>query len=421
MFKSISWFKWQGTEHTYKLPWLKNRIEYSADPDRVKEYLSSCPFTRSRLNINILKAFHLSTHSLVVSNDDHAHLLRKRFYQHMPGQREFPRIAKELSDNLFRPNLEKGSFKKMNLTDDLIREVYKSLLVNMLGVKLHHPIEDYLQSVVFKPSTKPMKISGLLVSLGVRGSAFSPVRKLIELTFFRGDHYMRKVAINLEELVINHSTPLEGSWFSALQALKENGKLSNAQFRGEISSMLVSAFTLSSIISSLVLCIAARPQYKVKINRDKDFANFFVNEVLRLYPPFRQFGYERKNTKDISQTKKGETTDFMVFTFGLQRNSKSWNNPHKFYPERFVNRKARNGCDFIPFGIGPRSCTGRSYSLKLLVALTQYLCSEKSGVELLLPEDYVANSEGMPIGINGRLISFPSDDRVNVMARVNMI
>ena len=199
---------------------------------------------------------------------------------------------------------------------------------------------------------------------------------------------------------------------SPLLELKASGKLSAAQFRGEITSTLVSAYSLSSAIVSALLCLAVRPKYIKKIRKDPAFADVFVKEVLRLYPPFRQFGYEQKGIWDKKQFSKGKTTDFFILAYGLHRNPDFWPNPHNFYPESFLEPNTGNGCTFLPFGIGHRYCIGRTYSMNMLVALVQYACSEECGLELLLPDDFITNSRGMPIGLKGRLVSFPVDDRI---------
>ena len=225
---------------------------------------------------------------------------------------------------------------------------------------------------------------------------------------------MRKVARKLENLVFNYSIPKKGSWFSTLLELKANGKLSSAQFRGEITSIVVSAYSLSSAIVSALLCLAARPQYIKKIRNDPAFSHCFVKEVLRLYPPFRQFGYEQKGIQDKKQFSEGKTTNLFILAYGLHTNPRFWIKAHEFYPERFLDPATGKGCTFLPFGIGHRDCIGRTYSMNLLTSLIQYACSEESGLELRLPDDFIMDSKGMPIGLIGRLISFPVDDRIYI-------
>lgn len=102
----------------------------------------------------------------------------------------------------------------------------------------------------------------------------------------------------------------------------------------------------------------------------------------------------------------------MIAVFGLHRNHTSWKNPEEFYPERFLEQGASGGFKFLPFGMGKRSCPGRSYSMMLMVEILKYICSDDCKVWFRLPADYRGCKGGLPIGANGRLISFPIDDRL---------
>jgi cytochrome P450 len=163
----------------------------------------------------------------------------------------------------------------------------------------------------------------------------------------------------------------------------------------------------------MLLCLAARHEYFAKIHDDRRLAICFVKEVLRLYPPFRQFGYERKGIWSNPELSQSEATDFMVSVFALHRNQSAWKNPEVFCPERFLEPNTSSGAkSLLPFGMGTRACPGRSYSLKLMVAILSYVCSEHFTVWFGLPADYQGGVGRMPTGAAGRLVSFPIDDRL---------
>ena len=403
-------FQWQGVNRVYSLPWLRNRLEYSADPARVQQYLRGGNFTRSQLTRDMLSRFHLSHNSIVVSDDDHAQFLRKIFYRCLPADEQYPEIAKQLIDGLFADS----NNKLMNLSRSLIPHMYLSLLSNLLGAKVLPPLKQHIEEIEFQPGTRPMHLDGIMYAFGMQLPGFSPMRSIIDLLFFKGDHYTRKITRRLEKMVFEFSLPKEGSWYAHLLTLKQNGKLSRAQFRGELTSILVSSYALSAAMSSMLLCLAARPQYVKKIRDDTAMANNFVNEVLRLFPPFRQFGYEEKGIWERKQRSKDEVTDFMVSIFGLHRNEHIWADHDEFRPERFAAAGVTKGCKFMPYGLGKRSCTGRLYSNRILVESIKYVCAEKGRLTLNLPDDYQYDYVGLPLGINGRLVSFPVDDRVYI-------
>lgn len=406
----LEWFQWRGTNQIYGLPWIRNRLEYSADPVRIKQYLQGAKVTRSQLTRDMLNRFHLSHHSIVVSDDDHAQFLRSIFLTCLPPQERYPAIAKELVDEVFAI----GSDSELHLSRRLIPALYLSLLSNLLGANVLKDLRDDIEKTNFQPGTRPMRIDSIMYAFGMQFPGLGLMRNLIDFLFFKGDHYTRKIAIRMEKKVFEFAIPKPGSWYAKLIEMKNNGKLSNPQFKGELTSILVSSYALSAAMSSMFLCLATYPEYVARIRLDGAMAKCFINEVLRLFPPFRQFGYEEKGIWDRHHRDKESATDFMIWVFGLHRNTEVWPDADLFRPERFAASDAVKGCKFMPFGLGPRSCTGRTYSMNLLCEMLKYVCSDSCNLSLTLPSDYVKDHVGLPLGVNGRLVSFPVDDRVYV-------
>jgi cytochrome P450 len=214
---------------------------------------------------------------------------------------------------------------------------------------------------------------------------------------------MKRVSKKLEQMVFDFSIPNENSWFKELSELKDAKKITNEQFKGEITSMLVSSFSLSSALGSALLCLAARPSYQKKIHKDPAFAKYFVMEVLRLYPPFRQFGYEKINSDKIKKNPSGVATEFIIPVVKLHRDSSIWKDPNKFYPERFLESNSTKGLKYFPFGMGKRSCPGRKFSLSLITDSIKFVCSNESSIDLV-------KRDKMPQGAKGHLVSFAIDD-----------
>lgn len=401
-------FHWKGTGQIYSLPWIRNRLEYSADPQRVKKYLQGTKVTRSQLTRDMLSRFHLSHNSIVVSDDAHARVLRNIFQDCVPPAERYAQIASELVDQVFVA----GQSGQLQLSSRLIPVMYLSLLSNLLGAELLTSLREHVRKIDFKPGTRPMHLDGLMYAAGMQFPGMGFMRNVIDWAFFKNDHYTRKIAAGLERMVFEFATPREGSWYAHLIALRQDGKLSRAQFRGELTSMLVSSYALSAAMSSMLLCLAARPEYVALIRGDSTYARHFVNEVLRLFPPFRQFGYEEKGVWEKPRRAKDDVTDFMVSVFGLHRNEQVWPDADLFRPERFMDADVVKGCKFMPFGLGKRSCTGRVYSMSLMVEVLRYVCSEACHLQLDLPDDYLSDYVGLPLGTNGRLVSFPVDDRI---------
>ncbi len=401
---SLNPFKWQGSNKVYSLPWLKNRLEYSADPERIAEYAKT-PFTRSRFVMTMLTQFHLSRHSIVVSEDDHAMWLKRVSRSHMPTDEAVPQMAIALMTRLFPPPDPGEQEQSFHLSDRLIRELYRTMLGNVMQVEVLKPLEDYITHTKFPHGSRPMVLEGVMYSFRLGLPFLRPIRYFFDSLFFKEVLYMKRVSAKLEQMVYDFTIPKPDSWFSTLAALRESGKITKAQFRGEITSMLVSSFSLASALGSALLCLAARPQYQKKIHDDPAFARYFVMEVLRLYPPFRQFGYQQTTTDKDAHHQGGFAHEFMIPVFQLHRNSNIWKNPKKFYPERFLDPDAAKGFKYLPFGMGKRSCPGRNFSMSLIVQALRFVCSDESPVMLV-------KRDSLPRGKSGRLVSFALDDTI---------
>lgn len=99
-----------------------------------------------------------------------------------------------------------------------------------------------------------------------------------------------------------------------------------------------------------------------------------IKEALRLYPP--AWLIPRQCNEDIDffgyRLKKGTLLNTSPFV--IQRDSRFFENPIEFHPQRFERdrEKAIYPHSFFPFGAGPRACIGRDFALmemQLVIAL----------------------------------------------------
>jgi cytochrome P450 family 9 len=164
----------------------------------------------------------------------------------------------------------------------------------------------------------------------------------------------------------------------------------------DITSQVVIFFFGGFDTTSILMCFAAHeiavhPEIQAKLRAEVDavlektngeltyealngmqYLDAVVNETIRLWPvaPF----LDRVCTEDFELppalpggkpfvVKKGSGVWFPVY--GLHRDSKYFENPDLFYPERFLpeNKKDMNLNVYLPFGIGPRMCIGNRFAL----------------------------------------------------------
>ncbi|XP_018562121.1 cytochrome P450 4C1 [Anoplophora glabripennis] len=98
-----------------------------------------------------------------------------------------------------------------------------------------------------------------------------------------------------------------------------------------------------------------------------------IKECLRIYPSVPFIG--RVLEEDV-KTSTGyilpKGTMAQVHIFDIHRSEKTWPNPEKFDPDRFLpeNCQDRHPFAFVPFSAGPRNCIGQKFAiLELKVAL----------------------------------------------------
>lgn len=106
------------------------------------------------------------------------------------------------------------------------------------------------------------------------------------------------------------------------------------------------------------------------------FTRAVVNEALRLYPPAPFIGREALARDEIAGREIDKGTQILISPWVVHRHHRLWDDPGSFRPERFLpphDRAIPNGA-FIPFGLGPRVCIGRSFAVQeILIVLATLL------------------------------------------------
>nr|AVL92844.1 CYP450 [Locusta migratoria] len=160
-------------------------------------------------------------------------------------------------------------------------------------------------------------------------------------------------------------------------------KLTNELIAGQLMSFLTAGFDTSSSTMSFCLYELARhqelqeevrqhirqvlkkhggqPTYEA-VNEMTDLTNV-VNETLRMYPPVNF--HDREASRDYrlpgTDVVLPKGTGVVISVVGLHNDPRYWQDPHKFWPDRFKeeNSRDRPSYTFLPFGEGPRLCIGK--------------------------------------------------------------
>ena len=95
------------------------------------------------------------------------------------------------------------------------------------------------------------------------------------------------------------------------------------------------------------------------------FTRQVIQEAMRLYPPAAVIMRQAKTDTALGDLPVSAGTYITIPIFALHRNSRLWENPATFDPERFApdQVQTRSRYAYIPFGAGPRVCIGGAFAL----------------------------------------------------------
>lgn len=105
------------------------------------------------------------------------------------------------------------------------------------------------------------------------------------------------------------------------------------------------------------------------------YIRMIIDETLRLYPAAGIISRtaQKNDTLCGREIRPGDTV--MIPIYALGRNQLLWEDPDRFDPERFADRKAIDRYAYLPFGDGPRICIGASFALQEAVIILATLLS----------------------------------------------
>jgi cytochrome P450 len=107
-----------------------------------------------------------------------------------------------------------------------------------------------------------------------------------------------------------------------------------------------------------------RPLAQEELNKLASLRNAF-RETLRLYPPSAFMTRVAKSDTIVSGSEIKARDLVLVSPWLVHRHHKYWQQPEYFDPDRFSAERERDIIPgtYLPFGLGPRVCTGRSLAM----------------------------------------------------------
>ena len=94
------------------------------------------------------------------------------------------------------------------------------------------------------------------------------------------------------------------------------------------------------------------------------YTNKILKESLRMFPPNRSVAREVAKPCRIGNYKVAKGAQIVMSQWVLQRDSRYFDSPDKFIPERWTSEFERNlpKYAYFPFGLGNRTCIGKSFA-----------------------------------------------------------
>ena len=106
-----------------------------------------------------------------------------------------------------------------------------------------------------------------------------------------------------------------------------------------------------------------------------EYHKLVVKECLRLYPPLPIYARSLDQDVVINNVRVPKGVQVNVINFVIHRHPDYWDNPDEFDPERFTDSrsKGRERGTYLPFSMGPRSCTGENMGFAQMVLILAHL------------------------------------------------
>lgn len=300
----------------------------------------------------------------VQSMDDKEHIHRKSLFMSLTAP-EFQKTLTQLMVKEWQDSISKWQKAKRVVLFDETKEILCKIACHWVGIKIpKSQIKD-----------KANDFSAMVDAFGAIGPRYWKGRR----ARIRNEKWIKKIIddIRTDKLRVEKNSILYNVAFYR----EFDGKLLNSKMAAiELINLIRPIVAISTFITFSALALYDYPIYINKLRtNDSNYLHMFVQEVRRYYP-FTPFlgGLVKKNFSwKQCQFKKG--TLVLLDIYGMNHDSRIWDNPDTFYPEHFNNW---NGdlFDFIPQGGGdPKNshrCPGENITIEIMKVSLDFLLNK---------------------------------------------
>lgn len=263
-------------------------------------------------------------------------------------------------------------------------------------------VSDFINQHIYSTTQLKMDLSGSVsIILGllvpILQEPFRQILKRIPGTMdWKVERTNKKLSGKLDEIVSNRMKDKNrGSkdFLSQILSARESENVAKNVFTPDYISpvtyehLLAGSATTSFTLSSIVYLVAGHPEVEKKLVAEIDgfgphdqvptaydlqhkfpYLDQVIKEAMRFYIVSPLVARETSKEVEIGGYLLPKGTWVWLAVGVLAKDPKNFPNPDKFIPERFdpncEEEKQRHPYALIPFGIGPRACVGRKFSLQ---------------------------------------------------------
>lgn len=284
-------------------------------------------------------------------------------------------LVTEMADRLFAPLIEKGEA-------DICRDFSYHLPIHVLA------------EFFMIPADKAEEIRAM-------GQAFNHALQVKDMEGIqRNSQFLYDMAQEIiDDRKANPRDPGSDPTSALLAARHEGEPLPDDMILGTIRQLLVVGIIApTTLIGSIAVHFCRHPEHFTLLKQQQDLLPDAVEELMRLYTPYR--GFARTPTRDIEIGGKKICEDEPVaLSFAAaNRDPEVYENPTEFRLDR------TNEPPHIAFGRGPHQCIGAPLARLMIKAALQAFVTHANGFELAGPTPMTSWPEYGPYSVPVRFI-----------------
>jgi cytochrome P450 len=217
---------------------------------------------------------------------------------------------------------------------------------------------------------------------------------------------------------------------STLMAAQDDdgSRMTDRQLRDEAATLIMAGHETSALALSWAwYLLATNPDVEARLHQEVDsvlngrlpeladlprlpYSEMIIKEALRLYPPAVEFGRETLEPCDVGGYHLPPGTVVFTSPWVVQRDERWFDEPNRFWPERWTHGLAQRipRFAFLPFGGGPRVCMGQAFAsmetvLVLATVAQRYRLTLAPGARIEpLPSLTLRFKHGLPMQLQRR-------------------